>query len=98
MILLSCYICHNKSLIKEYMKKDRKTHYTSLASEYYILSMLNRKECNAYLTLGKQKSVDIVVVKGKKHLTLDVKGIRAGGWLMGDKKPYRMKHHYYALV
>ena len=80
------------------MKKDSKGHYTNLASEFYVLAMLNRKQCNAYLTLGRQKSVDIVIVKGRKHITVDVKGTRVGEWLMGNKKPMKKKHHYFALV
>ena len=40
------------------------TNYnTNLASEFYVLSMLHRFGCNASLTLGNKKSVDIVVVR-----------------------------------
>ena len=44
------------------------TNNTNLASEYYVISMLYRIGAEAYLTLGKKKSVDIVVKKGKGQI------------------------------
>ncbi len=48
---------------------------TNLASEFYVMSMLHRKKINAVLTLGNKKSVDIVIEKNGKVITLDVKGL-----------------------
>lgn len=49
---------------------------TNLASEFYVLSMLHRFGCDASLTLGNKKSVDIVLVReGGDVLTIDVKGL-----------------------
>ncbi len=75
-----------------------KAHYTHLASEFYVLSMLNRMQIECYLTLGNNKSVDILVRNGKKNISIDVKGARNGEWLMGGKPPVALKDHYYALV
>ncbi|MFC1866542.1 hypothetical protein ACFL0H_00150 [Thermodesulfobacteriota bacterium] len=52
------------------------TYNTNLASEFYVLSMLHRFGCDASLTLGNKKSVDIVVVRESKDVvTIDVKGL-----------------------
>lgn len=48
---------------------------TNLASEFYVMSMLHRKKINAGLTLGNKKSVDIVIDKDGRVITLDVKGL-----------------------
>jgi hypothetical protein len=49
---------------------------TNLASEFYVLSMLYRLGCDASLTLGNKKSVDIVVVRESGDVvTIDVKGL-----------------------
>ncbi len=49
---------------------------TNLASEFYVLSMLYRFGCDASLTLGNKKSVDIVVVRESGDvITIDVKGL-----------------------
>lgn len=53
-----------------------KSQNTNLASEYYVLSMLYRIGANAYLTLGNKKSVDIIVEKKNKLITIDVKGLQ----------------------
>ena len=39
------------------------------------MSMLHRKKINAGLTLGNKKSVDIVIDKDGRVITLDVKGL-----------------------
>lgn len=52
------------------------TYNTNLASEFYVLSMLHRLGCDASLTLGNKKSVDIVVVREAGDVvTIDVKGL-----------------------
>jgi len=52
------------------------TYNTNLASEFYVLSMLHRLGCDASLTLGNKKSVDIVVVRESGDVvTIDVKGL-----------------------
>ena len=52
------------------------TYNTNLASEFYVLSMLHRFGCDASLTLGNKKSVDIVVVRESGDVaTIDVKGL-----------------------
>lgn len=52
------------------------TYNTNLAAEFYVLSMLHRLGCDASLTLGNKKSVDIVVVRESGAvLTIDVKGL-----------------------
>jgi hypothetical protein len=54
-----------------------KGYNTNLASEYYVLSALYRVGLNAYVTLGNKKGIDIVVnTKGKKQITIDVKGLQ----------------------
>jgi hypothetical protein len=44
------------------------TYNTNLASEFYVLSMLHRFGCDASLTLGNKKSVDIVVVPAEIYV------------------------------
>ncbi len=52
------------------------TYNTNLASEFYVLSMLHRFGCDASLTLGNKKSVDLVVVRESGDVvTIDVKGL-----------------------
>lgn len=58
------------------MSMSQKTQNTNLASEYYVLSMLYRLGVNAYMTQGNKKSVDILIKKGKKIITIDVKGLQ----------------------
>ncbi len=49
---------------------------TNLASEFYVLSMLHRLGCDASLSLGNKKSVDIVLVREAGDVvTIDVKGL-----------------------
>ena len=49
---------------------------TNLAAEFHVLSVLHRLGCNASLTLGNKKSVDILLVrKSGRVVTIDVKGL-----------------------
>ena len=73
---------------------------TNLATEFFVLSLLNRLGLKSYLTLGNQKSVDIIVEKaGNKFFTIDVKGAWWGQpFLLGAKKPFVDNNHFYICV
>jgi hypothetical protein len=78
----------------------RKSGYnTNLAAEYYVLSMLYRKDHNAFLTLGNKKSVDILIEKENgKQITIDVKGLAGKTCWPMDNFKKNEKNHYYILV
>ena len=57
------------------MYEDRDN--THMASEFYVFSMLHRIGANAFISMGNKKVVDIIVKKGEKSLTIDVKGLQA---------------------
>ena len=71
---------------------------TNLAAEYYVLSMLYRYGADASLTLGNKKSVDIVVLRGRTLLSIDVKGLAGKTLWALDNFSEPTKHHYIALV
>lgn len=71
---------------------------TNLASEFYILSMLYRIGANASLTLGNKKSVDIVIEKGEKVITIDVKGLRDTSIFPLDNWSKKDENHYLIFV
>jgi hypothetical protein len=71
---------------------------TNLAAEYYALSMLYRYGAEASLTLGNKKSVDIVVLRGRKLLSIDVKGLAGRTLWPLDNFSKPTKNHYIALV
>ena len=76
------------------------TNYnTNLASEFYVLSMLHRFGCNASLTLGNKKSVDIVVVRESGDVvTIDVKGLAGKtSWPVDNVKKVA-KDHFLVFV
>lgn len=71
------------------------TNYnTNLASEFYVLSMLHRLGCDASLTLGNKKSVDIVVVQDSGNvITIDVKGLAGKtSWPVDNVKKVSKDH------
>ena len=74
------------------------TNNTNLASEYYILSMLYRVAAEAYLTLGNKKSVDIVVKKENKTITIDVKGLKGTTCFPIDSFEKGEKNHYFIFI
>lgn len=74
------------------------TQNTNLASEYYVLSMLYRIGANAYLTLGNKKSVDILVEKKDKTLTIDVKGLKGTTSFPIDNWDKKTKNHFLVFV
>ena len=67
---------------------------TNLASEFYVLSMLHRLGCDASLTLGNKKSVDIVVVRESGDVaTIDVKGLAGtSSWPVDNAKKVTEDH------
>lgn len=67
---------------------------TNLAAEFYVLSMLHRLGCDASLTLGNKKSVDIVVVRESGNVaTIDVKGLAGTtGWPVDNVKKVAKSH------
>jgi len=69
---------------------------TNLASEFYVLSMLHRVGCDASLTLGNKKSVDIVVVRGPDDvITVDVKGLAGRtSWPVDNVKKVAANHFF----
>jgi hypothetical protein len=71
---------------------------TNLASEFYILSLLHRLGANATLTLGNKKSVDIMVEKEGKILTIDVKGLRDKSCFPLDNWTKKDKNHFLVFV
>lgn len=45
----------------------------SAAGEYGVLSELNKRGIKCYMTIGNEKAIDIIVVKGDKNLKIEVK-------------------------
>src|SRR5687767_203399 len=72
---------------------------TNLASEFYAMSVLYRLGCDAHLTLGNKKAVDIVVVRGPGDVvTLDVKAVVGKtDWLAGSPEAVARGNHFVAL-
>ena len=75
-----------------------KSQNTNLASEYYVLSMLYRVGANAYLTLGNKKSVDIIVDKNNRILSIDVKGLKGTTGFPIDNWDKKEKTHFLVFV
>ncbi len=75
------------------------TYNTNLASEFYVLSMLHRLGCDASLTLGNKKSVDILVVRESGTvITVDVKGLAGTtSWPVDNVKKVS-KGHFLVFV
>jgi len=61
---------------------------------FYVLSMLHRLGCDASLTLGNKKSVDIVVVRESGGVvTIDVKGLAGtSSWPVDNVKKKEQGH------
>jgi hypothetical protein len=77
---------------------SEKSQNTNLASEFYVLSTLHRLGVNATLTLGNKKAVDIVVEKGGKTLTMDVKGLQGTTSFPIDKSYLKTSSHFFVFV
>ena len=59
------------------MGKKKDGHWTGIASEHLVLSMLYRLGAKAYLTLGNEKSIDIRITKDDgSWISVDVKSVR----------------------
>ena len=73
---------------------------TGLASEFYVLSALLRNSVDAYITLGNQKKVDIVVNNKGVAMTIDVKGLKSSGdFVIGNYFESKDdKNHFYIFV
>jgi hypothetical protein len=72
---------------------------TNLASEFFVLSTLHRLGAEASLTLGNKKSVDIFVARGRRTLTVDVKGVAGPYDWPADNVPREPRRsHYIVLV
>jgi hypothetical protein len=75
-----------------------KGHNTNLAAEFYVLSILYRLGINAHLTLGNKKSVDIVVEKEDKVITIDVKGLKDTSCFPIDNWNKKNENHFLIFV
>ena len=71
---------------------------TNLASEYYVLSCLYRIGVDAYLTLGNKKSVDIIIKKPDRLITIDVKGLKGTTNFPIDNWNEINENHYLVFV
>lgn len=72
---------------------------TNLASEFYVLSMLHRLGCDASLTLGNKKSVDIVLVREAGDVvTIDVKGLAGTTSWPVDNVKKKAENHFLVFV
>ena len=80
------------------MGKKKDGHWTGIASEHLVLSMLYRLGAKAYLTLGNEKSIDIRITKDDgSWISVDVKSVC--GWdsiPVGNAKG--KETHYYVFV
>jgi hypothetical protein len=78
----------------------QKGYRTNLASEFYVLSLLQRVGFDAHLTLGNKKSVDIVVVHAPgDSVTVDVKAVAGKvDWPMGNISAPPLDRHFVVLL
>lgn len=74
------------------------SYNTNLASEYLILSMLNRLGLDAYITLGNKKSIDIIVKNKSRTITIDVKGLSGTTLFPLDNFKENSKNHFIVFV
>lgn len=82
-------------------KRDANKNYnTNLASEYLMMSLLNRVGIDAYLSLGNKKGVDIIVnTKNGGICIIEVKGLnKRNDWFVGSNGKFLAeKNLFYAL-
>lgn len=76
----------------------QKTENTNLACEYYVLSLLYRKGIDAAITVGNKKSIDIVVQRKNRSLTIDVKGLKGKSSFPVDNISLFSKSHFIVFV
>lgn len=84
-------------------KRNSETNYnTNLASEYLVMSLLNRIGKDAYLSLGNKKGVDIIVTtKTESYAIIEVKGVnkKTDDWLICSTGKFPSESNlFYALV
>jgi hypothetical protein len=73
--------------------------HTNLAAEFFVLSCLHRLGADAHLTLGNNKSVDLVVVRAAGDVvTLDVKGLAGKTCWFVQNIPVNRKRHFVVFV
>jgi len=72
---------------------------TNMASELYVASILWRLGYKVTLTLGHTKEIDLFAEKNGKIITIDVKSVRTGPFLL-QKKPeiLNKKNHFFVFV
>jgi hypothetical protein len=79
------------------VKADR--YATSLAAEFYVLSLLFRLGADANLTLANRKEIDIVVVRPDgSPATIDVKGTAGGGAWYAPRRPRVSSNHFFVFL
>ncbi|HKJ63515.1 MAG TPA: hypothetical protein VKA94_16210 [Hyphomicrobiales bacterium] len=72
---------------------------TNLASEFFVLSSVHCLGAEASLTLGNKKSVDIFVARGKRVVTVEVKGVAGSYDWPADNIPRESRpSHFVVLV
>ena len=72
---------------------------TNLASEFFVLSCLHRLGAEASLTLGNKKSVDIFLSKGRRTITIEVKGVAGPyDWPAENVPKEPRRSHFIVLV
>ena len=81
-------------------RRNRVSRYdTNLASEFFVLSTLHRLGAEASLTLGNKKSVDMFVARGKRVVTIEVKGVAGPYDWPADNIPGEPRRsHFIVLV
>ena len=77
---------------------SEKSLNTNLASEFYVLSMLYRCGLNAHLTFGNRKSADIIIERGNKIVTIDVKGLRGKTNFPIKRDGLKSSSHFYIFI
>ena len=77
---------------------SEKTEKVGMASEYFVMSILYRMGLKPLLTLANNKSVDILIKKGEKYLTIDVKGSTGNNDPLINFDYLLVKNHYYIFL
>ena len=79
---------------------SQKGYDTNLASDFYVMSVLHRLGCNATITLGNKKAIDIVVTRGAgEAVTIDVKAVAGKtDWLAGSGPDSPKESHFIVMV
>lgn len=81
------------------MIRDMASYDTNLAAEFHVLSCLHRLGCNASLTQGNKKAVDIFVADGDATRTVEVKGVAGKhDWPANNIATRPKANHFIVLV